>query len=628
MFGIKMFRNWLSFSKKSTEHLLRSAFCEEYYVHTYRIDLSTIPDPFKHFMEIGWHEGKNPSSEFDVNFYLQSNPDVEQEGINPLLHYLIHGKAEGRLPLPPFLPQLSVRNDLPFTQYSAEDIEAVKPLFDSNYYLYVYEDVAKAKLDPLSHFMHTGWREYRNPSANFNTATYLQINSDVADAGINPLLHYANCGQYEDRIIKLRCTEELRVLEERYHKKEFNNYRVSAELASLKILSETLKNHVSSNLVVALSHDNYQKHVGGVQIFIEEEMHKFREAGWLYLHMSPLFSHGNVVLVRQFVKIIANDTLLGIFRVEDVCEVLSDHVVNSSAKSVLAIHSLINFDENFIIDFLQAISFSRRYYWIHDYSIVCSGFNLLRNSISWCGLPPKESAACYTCIEYDSREKKQLIIKRLQDMGVVFITPSEAARDVLRASPLFVDVDIPVVTHLSIHPQEKIRYKLFEPSSKVRVAYCGHPAFHKGWHIFKEIVELSGVIRKYEFFHFGLHKTGLQPVEFITVRNSNNSRFAMVSALRDYDVDIVVIPALWAETFCYVAYEALLAGALVMTLDISGNVARLSQSQREVAIYSSGQAMVTAFVDASAYNWAKDRFANGVKTYYSEFTGTTAFLEC
>lgn len=102
----------------------------------------------------------------------------------------------------------------------------------------------------------------------------------------------------------------------------------------------------------------------------------------------------------------------------------------------------------------------------------------------------------------------------------------------------------------------------------------------------------------------------------------------MVQALRKFDIDIVVIPAPWAETFCYVAYEALLAGALIFTLDTSGNVARLADNHREVRVFPSGRTMVDAFVDGTAYDWAKEMFGDGVVNYSGEFLGTTSALEC
>jgi hypothetical protein len=36
------------------------------------------------------------SGVFDQDFYLQAYPDITQAGVNPLLHYLRHGRFEGR----------------------------------------------------------------------------------------------------------------------------------------------------------------------------------------------------------------------------------------------------------------------------------------------------------------------------------------------------------------------------------------------------------------------------------------------------------------------------------------------------------------------------------------------------
>ena len=72
-------------------------------------------------------------------------------------------------------------------------------LFDANYYYLTYPDVRKADVNPLWHYLVTGWREYRNPSDNFNTEFYLANNRDVATSGINPLYHYLKFGQKEGR---------------------------------------------------------------------------------------------------------------------------------------------------------------------------------------------------------------------------------------------------------------------------------------------------------------------------------------------------------------------------------------------------------------------------------------------
>lgn len=60
-------------------------------------ELSKIPlTPIEHYLSIGYKMGLNPSEEFNGNLYLERYPDVAQEGVNPLIHYLIFGKNEGR----------------------------------------------------------------------------------------------------------------------------------------------------------------------------------------------------------------------------------------------------------------------------------------------------------------------------------------------------------------------------------------------------------------------------------------------------------------------------------------------------------------------------------------------------
>ncbi len=63
-------------------------------------------------------------------------------------------------------------------------------LFDSEYYLAENEDVKRAKIDPIKHYLKFGWKEGRNPSTNFDGNEYLNKRHDVKAAGICPLVHY------------------------------------------------------------------------------------------------------------------------------------------------------------------------------------------------------------------------------------------------------------------------------------------------------------------------------------------------------------------------------------------------------------------------------------------------------
>lgn len=74
-------------------------FDAAYYLETYRDVAAAKVDPFEHFIAYGYREGRNPSRDFDTNFYmrryLRGKPDI-----NPLIHYLEHRHESGVLPRP------------------------------------------------------------------------------------------------------------------------------------------------------------------------------------------------------------------------------------------------------------------------------------------------------------------------------------------------------------------------------------------------------------------------------------------------------------------------------------------------------------------------------------------------
>jgi hypothetical protein len=49
----------------------------------------------------GWREGRDPGADFQTDYYLEANPDVRENGMNPLAQYLRFGRHEGRLPVRP-----------------------------------------------------------------------------------------------------------------------------------------------------------------------------------------------------------------------------------------------------------------------------------------------------------------------------------------------------------------------------------------------------------------------------------------------------------------------------------------------------------------------------------------------
>ena len=69
-------------------------FDADWYKKTY--GFGKYLDAAKHYLEVGWREGKAPSPFFSAEDYYNKNPDVRDAAVNPLLHFLKFGFKEGR----------------------------------------------------------------------------------------------------------------------------------------------------------------------------------------------------------------------------------------------------------------------------------------------------------------------------------------------------------------------------------------------------------------------------------------------------------------------------------------------------------------------------------------------------
>ena len=96
-------------------------FDEEYYRH-FRPDLPADRDVVKHFIRFGGREGLDPSEKFSTSGYLRQNPDVAKTHWNPLVHYLRHGRTEGRI-----APRGALREAYVDALY-AERWQAIQPM--------------------------------------------------------------------------------------------------------------------------------------------------------------------------------------------------------------------------------------------------------------------------------------------------------------------------------------------------------------------------------------------------------------------------------------------------------------------------------------------------------------------
>lgn len=72
-------------------------------------------------------------------------------------------------------------------------------LFNKDWYLEQYEDVAESGMTPAEHYVRYGAAEGRQPGPDFDTSWYVTNYPDVAETGVNPAVHYLKYGKKEGR---------------------------------------------------------------------------------------------------------------------------------------------------------------------------------------------------------------------------------------------------------------------------------------------------------------------------------------------------------------------------------------------------------------------------------------------
>ncbi len=193
----------------------RAVLVEEFDVEFYlkmSPDLGAGIDPIIHYLEFGWREMRDPSPEFSTSYYLETNADVRDDQVNPFVHYLEHGRKEGRQPRKPAIaevvPPEAVLPAVPSQRFARERAVLVEE-FDVEFYLKASPDLWGAGIDPIIHYLESGWREKRDPSPEFSTSYYLETNAGIREAGINPFVHYVEHGRREGRQPRKPAAEEV-----------------------------------------------------------------------------------------------------------------------------------------------------------------------------------------------------------------------------------------------------------------------------------------------------------------------------------------------------------------------------------------------------------------------------------
>lgn len=263
-----------------------------------------------------------------------------------------------------------------------------------------------------------------------------------------------------------------------------------------------------------------------------------------------------------------------------------------SSVDVLHIHHLMWWPQ-WSMNFEELFPGSRRIITLHDYWVSCPSIRLIRAG-AYCGVPAHESV-CAACIVNEHGRSENVFEWRREWAGVLkhfheILTPSEASRDVLArgfevAGVKFRDRIRAASNFLfSGEPRPRAEHEERDAVAARRIVFLGAYAPFKGSRLFGELapqLQQDGFALEV----WGALGDALPPG--VTLREYSTSEQLRSLAGR-YPALVVVMPALWPETFSYTAYEALID---VRAPVVSGPFGNPQQLVRETG---AGVAMETA----------------------------------
>ena len=465
-------------------------------------------------------------------------------------------------------------------QASGWELDIARALFDEEYYLRVNDDVRSAGVDAFGHFMSHGAREGRKPSEGLDLRPYMAAEPESAAGDNNPLLHLLGKGLLSPVEWPVLNEEAQVVLQSKVVGKAVLHGETPKDLIAAEQLLQLLDTHFPSgldNCVLSLSHTHYPSSTGGVENAVASEAASFLRAHWGYIHVCPVWREPYLVDRPDGSTALLVLTINGkrIGTVSDA--LLSDGLKKASGRSGgsprLVIHHLMGFDVASVLA-LAAACAGTPIVWIHDFYTLCVDPFLLRNDVEFCRAPGLDSAACMVCSKGTLRAVHVRGMQRLfETLQPHVLTPSKSTLEVwlTRGKLPHRKTSVVPLAHLALGdaPQRNA------PRRQKRVAYLGNTARVKGWPVFRRLAELLSGDERYRFYRFGYGHAGSGSVVEVPVKVTADDPTAMVRAVRNHGIDIVVNWSKCHETFSFVTCEALAAGAFVIARQASGNLRSL-----------------------------------------------------
>ena len=482
----------------------------------------------------------------DEKYYQAMYPDFAASDMSALQHYMEQGWREGKNPC---------------------------LFFDTNWYLALNADVKKSGMNPLIHYVQHGWKEHRNPSPVFNTDFYLKSNPDVKESGMNPLVHFLRFGWKESRIA-FHGMEDLLPLDARM-------LRESASSTWESVLNAAPRLSVSGSSVLVMSVGS-----GGTAYYDYNTLLKEIESETvIYAVALPSSYAVRVSVLSQGIaveKVIYYQTLSFIEAMEQLH--LSRIVVDNLA-TWLHVDALLRF----VSRYKESHPATAVDWMGHDLSPICPNYTLLDESGVYCGVRADDPEACQACIsnrnlapitdeylrgQYHYKDWREMWGGFLQKTADHLLTFSESARNAyVKAYPFLKE-------RIAVRPHSIPSF------DSVRIAVLGHLEVHKGARVVQRLCEYC---EQWSRDNIQIYLYGSNPLKLsypCLIERGPYNRSELPELMSRDRIDIIFIPSICNETFCYTAGEGIALGLPVACFDLGGQAEQVKKYDKGIILSS------------------------------------------
>ncbi len=573
---------------------VRAGFDAEFYRRTYPDVQGTDDDLLRDFLATGWLLGRDPSPLFSTNDYVETHADVRAAGINPLVHFVRDGRREGRRPR----PSRAVSEG----GGTVSGPQAYRGLVDPRFYRTWYPDAVRTGLRPDEHLHGWGWHEGRDPAPWFDARFYNWSNPEVRATGADPLVHFLQVGRAAGRPPRDPLTLDraaflappVRVTP------PAGGHGASGPVPGLGLAT-------TARVVLAVVNRDHRRHRGGVEACTAHEEAVLVAAGTHYVMLLPvvegprLADSGDAQL-----QVLLDGHEVTRLPAAGLAGALGDLLGPATVERVV-VHGLLGHHPESLAAAFAGLATD---YWVHDFFALCENPALARSGLEFCGAPPVTSTACRVCSFGAARERHVTRVADFLDATAAsVVAPSEAAADTWAALTGRDRSSMAVVPHGRLRLGSPL-----PPTStgrSPRLAFVGAPLHTKGWDDFVEVARWAASRGDLDAVHMGEHGAGHPGIPDIPL-----ARGGLTDALVEHDIDAVLLWSTVPETFSLVAYEAMAAGALVVTGPASGNLVAAAEEHGRALVYADRRrlrrAAVTGRLARSIAAFAAEGVARGV----------------